>query len=154
MASTAEKTPYGMPTVQTPSPTSSWPEVTITATIILVSTKEACLVHTDCLYSHSNFNNRLADFYKVLRKFLFRAAMSQSLADLAKVMIGHLWPNFLAKCDPDLSHFNCSVYLHVEKMCRESLVTSPSPECLSTPDTPPLGCLWCSMHRQAWLCPK
>lgn len=90
MASTAEKTPSGTPTVQTPSPTSSWLEVTITATIILVSTKEACLVHTDCLYSHSNFNNRVADFYKVLRKFLFRAAMSQSLADLAKVTIGHL----------------------------------------------------------------
>lgn len=44
-----ERTPSRTPMVQTPSPLGSWLEVTITATIILVSTKEACLGYTDLL---------------------------------------------------------------------------------------------------------
>ncbi|XP_040318491.1 phospholipid phosphatase 2 isoform X3 [Herpailurus yagouaroundi] len=56
----------------------------------------------------------------VLGTFLFGAAVSQSLTDLAKYMIGRLRPNFLAVCDPDWSHVNCSVYVQVEKVCRGS----------------------------------
>ncbi|XP_066197645.1 phospholipid phosphatase 2 isoform X4 [Saccopteryx leptura] len=94
--------------------------VTITTTIILVSTGEAYLVYTDRLYSRSNFNNYVAAVYKVLGTFLFGAAVSQSLTDLAKYMIGRLRPNFLAVCDPDWSRVNCSVYVQVEKVCRGS----------------------------------
>ncbi|XP_066134632.1 phospholipid phosphatase 2 isoform X4 [Saccopteryx bilineata] len=94
--------------------------VTITTTIILVSTGEAYLVYTDRLYSRSNFNNYVAAVYKVLGTFLFGAAVSQSLTDLAKYMIGRLRPNFLAVCDPDWSRVNCSIYVQVEKVCRGS----------------------------------
>ncbi|KAM8765486.1 phospholipid phosphatase 2 isoform 3-T3 [Rhynchonycteris naso] len=94
--------------------------VTITTTVILVSTGEAYLVYTDRLYSRSNFNNYVAAVYKVLGTFLFGAAVSQSLTDLAKYMIGRLRPNFLAVCDPDWSRVNCSVYVQVEKVCRGS----------------------------------
>nr|XP_060485440.1 phospholipid phosphatase 2 isoform X2 [Panthera onca] len=106
--------------------------VTITATIILpshecpqrlpvqVSAGEAYLVYTDRLYSRSDFNNYVAAVYKVLGTFLFGAAVSQSLTDLAKYMIGRLRPNFLAVCDPDWSRVNCSVYVQVEKVCRGS----------------------------------
>ncbi|XP_023603761.1 phospholipid phosphatase 2 isoform X4 [Myotis lucifugus] len=94
--------------------------VTITTTVILVSAGEAYLVYTDRLYSRSNFNNYLAAVYKVLGTFLFGAAVSQSLTDLAKYMIGRLRPNFLAVCDPDWSRVNCSVYVQVEKVCRGS----------------------------------
>lgn len=85
-----------------------------------VSAGEAYLVYTDRLYSRSNFNNYLAAVYKVLGAFLFGAAVSQSLTDLAKYMIGRLRPNFLAVCDPDWSRVNCSVYVQVEKVCRGS----------------------------------
>ncbi|XP_074248531.1 phospholipid phosphatase 2-like [Saimiri boliviensis] len=56
--------------------------------------------------------------YKVLRTFLFELAMSQSLTDLAKYMIGCLCPNFLAICDPEWSWVNCSVYMQLERVCR------------------------------------
>ncbi|XP_027442381.1 phospholipid phosphatase 2 isoform X7 [Callorhinus ursinus] len=92
--------------------------VTITATIILVSAGEAYLVYTDRLYSRSDFNNYVAAVYKVLGTFLFGAAVSQSLTDLAKYMIGRLRPNFLAVCDPDWSRVNCSIYVQVERVCR------------------------------------
>ncbi|ELV09305.1 Lipid phosphate phosphohydrolase 2 [Tupaia chinensis] len=91
--------------------------VTITATVTLVSVGEAYLVYTNRLYSRSHFNNYLAAVYKVLGTFLFGAAVSQSLTDLAKYMIGRLRPNFLAVCDPDWSRVNCSSYVRLE-VCR------------------------------------
>ncbi|XP_032129788.1 phospholipid phosphatase 2-like, partial [Sapajus apella] len=68
-----------------------------------VSVGEAYLVHTDRLYSRSDFNNYVAAVYKVLGTSLFGAAVSQSLTDLAKYTIGRLRPNFLAVCDPEWS---------------------------------------------------
>lgn len=84
-----------------------------------VSSGEAYLVYTDRLYSRSDFNNYVAAIYKVLGTFLFGAAVSQSLTDLAKYMIGRLRPSFLAVCDPDWSRVNCSGYVQVE-VCRGS----------------------------------
>lgn len=84
-----------------------------------MSAGEAYLVYTDRLYSRSDFNNYLAALYKVLGTFLFGAAVSQSLTDLAKYMTGRLRPNFLAVCDPDWSRVNCSVYVQVD-VCRGS----------------------------------
>uniref|UniRef100_A0A8C6QIP0 Phospholipid phosphatase 2 n=1 Tax=Nannospalax galili TaxID=1026970 RepID=A0A8C6QIP0_NANGA len=93
--------------------------ITITATVILVTAGEAYLVHTERLYSRSDFNNYVAAVYKVLGTFLFGAAVSQSLTDLAKYMIGRLRPSFLAVCDPDWSRVNCSGYVQLE-VCRGS----------------------------------
>ncbi|XP_044110707.1 phospholipid phosphatase 2 isoform X2 [Neovison vison] len=94
--------------------------VTITATVILVSAGEAYLVYTDRVHSHSDFNTYVAAIYKVLGTFLFGAAVSQSLTDLAKYTVGRLRPNFLAVCDPDWSRVNCSVYVQAERVCRGS----------------------------------
>jgi phosphatidate phosphatase len=85
-----------------------------------VSAGEAYLVYTDRLYSRSDFNNYVAAVYKVLGTFIFGAAVSQSLTDLVKYMIGHLRPNFLAVCDLDWSRVNCSVYVQLDKVCRGS----------------------------------
>ncbi|XP_049645021.1 phospholipid phosphatase 2 [Suncus etruscus] len=93
---------------------------TTTATIVLVSIGEAYLVHSNRLYSRSDFNNYVAAVYKVLGTFLFGAGVSQSLTDLAKYMIGRLRPCFLAVCDPDWSRINCSTYVQVETVCRGS----------------------------------
>uniref|UniRef100_K7F6N2 Phospholipid phosphatase 2 n=1 Tax=Pelodiscus sinensis TaxID=13735 RepID=K7F6N2_PELSI len=83
-----------------------------------VSMGEAYLVYSERLYSKSEFNNYLAALYKVVGTFLFGGAVSQSLTDLAKYMIGRLRPSFLAVCDPDWSKVNCSVYVQLENMCR------------------------------------
>ncbi|XP_077697925.1 phospholipid phosphatase 2 isoform X1 [Eretmochelys imbricata] len=92
--------------------------VTITCTVLIVSVGEAYLVYTEHLHSKSEYNNYLAALYKVVGTFLFGGAVSQSLTDLAKYMIGRLRPNFLAVCNPDWSKVNCSVYVQLENVCR------------------------------------
>lgn len=74
--------------------------VTITCSIVIITTGEAYLVHTKRLHSNSNFNTYLSALYKVVGTFLFGAAVSQSLTDLAKFTIGRPRPNFLAVCAP------------------------------------------------------
>ncbi|XP_064493339.1 phospholipid phosphatase 2 isoform X1 [Pseudopipra pipra] len=92
--------------------------VTITCTVVVISSGEAYLVYTERLYSKSEFNNYLAALYKVVGTFLFGGAISQSLTDLAKYMIGRLRPNFLAVCNPDWSKVNCSIYVQLENVCQ------------------------------------
>ncbi|NXN89583.1 PLPP2 phosphatase, partial [Bombycilla garrulus] len=92
--------------------------VTIPCTVIIISSGEAYLVYTERLYSKSEFNNYLAALYKVVGTFLFGGAISQSLTDLAKYMIGRLRPNFLAVCNPDWSKVNCSIYVQLENVCQ------------------------------------
>lgn len=91
---------------------------TIAPWSLQISSGEAYLVYTERLYSKSEFNNYLAALYKVVGTFLFGGAISQSLTDLAKYMIGRLRPNFLAVCNPDWSKVNCSIYVQLENVCR------------------------------------
>uniref|UniRef100_A0A8C3JD54 Phospholipid phosphatase 1 n=1 Tax=Calidris pygmaea TaxID=425635 RepID=A0A8C3JD54_9CHAR len=61
---------------------------------------------------HSNSfvrNNYIATIYKAIGTFIFGAAASQSLTDIAKYSIGRLRPHFLAVCQPDWSRINCSL---------------------------------------------
>lgn len=74
--------------------------VTITCSIVIITTGEAYLVYTKRLHSNSQFNQYLSALYKVVGTFLFGAAVSQSLTDLAKFTIGRPRPNFLAVCAP------------------------------------------------------
>ncbi|KAL7379961.1 hypothetical protein ABVT39_009198 [Epinephelus coioides] len=74
--------------------------VTITCSIVIITTGEAYLVHTNRLHSNSQFNQYLSALYKVVGTFLFGAAVSQSLTDIAKFTIGRPRPNFLAVCAP------------------------------------------------------
>ena len=69
-------------------------------TWIQVSSGEAYLVYSKRIYSNSNFNQYVVALYKVLGTFLFGAAVSQSLTDLAKFTIGRPRPNFLSVCAP------------------------------------------------------
>ncbi|XP_034419027.1 phospholipid phosphatase 2 [Cyclopterus lumpus] len=81
--------------------------VTITCSIVIITTGEAYLVHTKRLHSNSQFNHYLSALYKVVGTYLFGAAVSQSLTDLAKFTIGRPRPNFLAVCGP----VGCSGYV-------------------------------------------
>ncbi|XP_064186430.1 phospholipid phosphatase 2-like [Anguilla rostrata] len=74
--------------------------VTISCTVIIISSGEAYLVYSKKIYSNSDFNQYVAALYKVVGTFLFGAAVSQSLTDLAKFTIGRPRPNFMAVCVP------------------------------------------------------
>ncbi|XP_016298934.1 phospholipid phosphatase 2 [Sinocyclocheilus anshuiensis] len=76
--------------------------VTISCSIIIITSGEACLVYTKRLYSNSDFNQYAAALYKVVGTFLFGACVSQSLTDMAKYTIGRLRPNFIAVCAPEV----------------------------------------------------
>lgn len=74
--------------------------VTISCTVIIISSGEAYLVYTKKIHSNSEFNQYVAALYKVVGTFLFGAAVSQSLTDLAKYTIGRPRPNFMSVCAP------------------------------------------------------
>lgn len=72
-----------------------------------ITTGEAYLVHTKRLHSNSQFNQYLSALYKVVGTYLFGAAVSQSLTDIAKFTIGRPRPNFLSVCNP----VSCNGYM-------------------------------------------
>lgn len=132
--------------------------VTVTATVLLVSSGEAYLVHSARLHSRSSFNNYLAALYKVLGTFLFGAAVSQSLTDLAKYTVGRLRPNFLAMCDPDWTRINCSVYVPAaDELCRGNVanVTEARLSFYSGHSSFGMYCaVFLALYMQARLCGK
>ncbi|KAM9820118.1 phospholipid phosphatase 1 [Neosynchiropus ocellatus] len=81
----------------------------------------SCMVVGECLSvylkrlsSKSSFGSYVACVYKAVGTFLFGAAMSQSLTDIAKYSIGRLRPHFLDVCKPDWKLINCTVGVYVE----------------------------------------
>ncbi|CAL8322435.1 unnamed protein product [Lota lota] len=56
----------------------------------------------------------LVSVYKAVGTFLFGAAMSQSLTDIAKYSIGRLRPHFLDVCKPDWTKINCTAGAYIE----------------------------------------
>ncbi|XP_060091963.1 phospholipid phosphatase 1 isoform X1 [Heteronotia binoei] len=70
---------------------------------------EALSVYYNRLHSNSFIrNNYIATIYKAIGTFIFGAAVSQSLTDIAKYSIGRLRPHFVAICNPDWRQINCS----------------------------------------------
>ncbi|KAG3266678.1 phospholipid phosphatase 1 isoform X5 [Ictidomys tridecemlineatus] len=80
---------------------------------------ETLSVYFKLLHSNSFIrNNYIATTYKAIGTFLFGAAASQSLTDIAKYSIGRLRPHFLDVCDPDWSKINCSDGYIENYICR------------------------------------
>ncbi|XP_028922238.1 phospholipid phosphatase 1 isoform X2 [Ornithorhynchus anatinus] len=76
---------------------------------IVIILGEALSVYYNHLHSNSFVrNNYIATIYKAIGTFVFGAAASQSLTDIAKYSIGRLRPHFLAVCQPDWDKINCS----------------------------------------------
>ncbi|XP_028851421.1 phospholipid phosphatase 1 isoform X2 [Denticeps clupeoides] len=73
------------------------------------------IVIGECLYlyhkpikSQQTFRNSYGPYtYKALSTFVFGAAVSQSLTDIAKYSVGRLRPHFLAVCKPQWSNIDC-----------------------------------------------
>uniref|UniRef100_A0A1W7RG76 Phospholipid phosphatase 1 n=1 Tax=Agkistrodon contortrix contortrix TaxID=8713 RepID=A0A1W7RG76_AGKCO len=77
--------------------------------VIVIIIGEALSVYHNCLHSNSFVRNSyVATIYKALGTFLFGAAVSQSLTDIAKYSIGRLRPHFVDICKPDWRRINCS----------------------------------------------
>ncbi|XP_010874406.2 phospholipid phosphatase 1-like [Esox lucius] len=58
--------------------------------------------------------NYVARIYKAVGSFVFGAAASQSLTDIAKYSIGRLRPHFLAVCKPVWEQINCKSESYIE----------------------------------------
>ncbi|XP_062290212.1 phospholipid phosphatase 1 isoform X2 [Scomber scombrus] len=82
--------------------------VMIPITILTMIFGECLSVYLKRLKSKSSFGSYVACVYKAVGTFLFGAAMSQSLTDIAKYSIGRLRPHFLDVCKPDWKFINCS----------------------------------------------
>uniref|UniRef100_A0AAX7TJ27 Phosphatidic acid phosphatase type 2/haloperoxidase domain-containing protein n=1 Tax=Astatotilapia calliptera TaxID=8154 RepID=A0AAX7TJ27_ASTCA len=121
--------------------------VTITCSIVIITTGEAYLVHTNRLRSNSPFNQYLSALYKVVGTYLFGAAISQSLTDLAKFTIGRPRPNFIDVCKPVV----CNGYM-LEIKCNGSHRNVTESSSMSRPGCrgngrdwfdPPSSSSWC-----------
>ncbi|NXI54159.1 PLPP1 phosphatase, partial [Chloroceryle aenea] len=78
--------------------------------IIVIILGETLSVFYNRLHSNSFVrNNYIATIYKAIGTFIFGAAASQSLTDIAKYSVGRLRPHFLAVCQPDWTRINCSL---------------------------------------------
>ncbi|XP_076140741.1 phospholipid phosphatase 1 isoform X2 [Alosa pseudoharengus] len=89
--------------------------VMIPLTVLTMIFGECLSVYLKRIKSKSSFSNSyLACVYKAIGTFLFGAAMSQSLTDIAKYSIGRLRPHFLDVCKPDWSKINCTAGAYIE----------------------------------------
>ncbi|XP_072515806.1 phospholipid phosphatase 1 isoform X2 [Salminus brasiliensis] len=89
--------------------------VMIPVTLLTMVVGECLSVYLNRLKSKSSFSNSyVACVYKAVGTFLFGAAMSQSLTDIAKYSIGRLRPHFLDVCKPDWKLINCSAGAYIE----------------------------------------
>ncbi|XP_028318964.1 phospholipid phosphatase 1 isoform X2 [Gouania willdenowi] len=88
--------------------------VMIPVTVLTMIFGECLLVYLKHLKSKSCFGSYVGCVYKAVGTFLFGAAMSQSLTDIAKYSIGRLRPHFLDVCKPNWSLINCTVGSYVE----------------------------------------
>uniref|UniRef100_A0A8C8K7I7 Phospholipid phosphatase 1 n=1 Tax=Oncorhynchus tshawytscha TaxID=74940 RepID=A0A8C8K7I7_ONCTS len=76
---------------------------------------ECLSVYLKRIKSKSSFSNMyVASVYKAIGTFVFGAAMSQSLTDIAKYSIGRLRPHFLDVCKPDWKLINCTTGAYIE----------------------------------------
>ncbi|XP_078531214.1 phospholipid phosphatase 1 isoform X1 [Lissotriton helveticus] len=83
--------------------------VGFTLPILSIILGEALSVYYNRLQSNAFVRNHyVATIYKAIGTFIFGAAASQSLTDIAKYTIGRLRPHFLDVCKPDWTKINCS----------------------------------------------
>ncbi|XP_052423784.1 phospholipid phosphatase 1 isoform X1 [Carassius gibelio] len=85
-----------------------------TLPICIMIIGECLSVYLNRVKSKSFCNSYVACIYKALGTFVFGAAMSQSLTDIAKYSIGRLRPHFLDVCKPDWTKINCTTGAYIE----------------------------------------
>ncbi|KAM4707521.1 phospholipid phosphatase 1 isoform 2-T2 [Discoglossus pictus] len=93
--------------------------------IIVMILGEALSVYYKRLQSNAFVTNQyVATIYKAIGTFIFGAAASQSLTDIAKYTIGRLRPHFIDVCKPDWTKINCSMGYIEDFVCQGDSVKS------------------------------
>lgn len=99
--------------------------IVIPLSIIIIILGEALSVYFNRVQSNGFIRNQyVATLYKAIGTFIFGAAASQSLTDIAKFTIGRLRPHFLDVCKPNWSKINCSAGYIVNFVCEGDPVKS------------------------------
>uniref|UniRef100_A0A4W6CJ47 Phospholipid phosphatase 1 n=1 Tax=Lates calcarifer TaxID=8187 RepID=A0A4W6CJ47_LATCA len=88
--------------------------VMIPFTLIVIVCGECLSVYLSRIKNHSLGTKYMACVYKAVGSYVFGAAASQSLTDIAKYSIGRLRPNFLAVCKPVWDRINCKAGGYIE----------------------------------------
>ncbi|XP_063818289.1 phospholipid phosphatase 1 isoform X2 [Pseudophryne corroboree] len=99
--------------------------IMIPCSILIIILGEALCVFYNRLQSNGFVRNHyVATIYKALGTFIFGAAVSQSLTDIAKYTIGRLRPHFIDACKPDWTQINCSTGYIEKFVCTGNAVTA------------------------------
>ncbi|XP_040277192.1 phospholipid phosphatase 1 isoform X2 [Bufo gargarizans] len=99
--------------------------ILIPFSIVVIILGEALSVFYNCLQSNGFIRNHyVATIYKAIGTFIFGAAVSQSLTDIAKYTIGRLRPHFLDVCKPDWTKINCTAGYIENFVCQGDAVKS------------------------------
>nr|XP_055064872.1 phospholipid phosphatase 1 isoform X2 [Misgurnus anguillicaudatus] len=88
--------------------------VMIPITLVTMIIGECLSVYLNRIRSKSYCNKYVACVYKAVGTYVFGAAVSQSLTDIAKYSIGRLRPHFLDVCKPDWTKINCTGGAYIE----------------------------------------
>ncbi|XP_056274836.1 phospholipid phosphatase 1-like [Pseudoliparis swirei] len=88
--------------------------VMIPFTLVVIVCGECLSVYMSRIKNQSAGTKYVACVYKAVGSYVFGAAASQSLTDIAKYSIGRLRPNFLAVCQPAWNGINCQAGGYVE----------------------------------------
>lgn len=88
--------------------------VMIPFTLIVIVCGECLSVYLSRVKNQSMGARYVACVYKAVGSYVFGAAASQSLTDIAKYSIGRLRPNFLAVCKPSWDKINCNSGGYIE----------------------------------------
>ncbi|XP_035020834.2 phospholipid phosphatase 1 [Hippoglossus stenolepis] len=88
--------------------------VMIPFTLIVVVCGECLSVYLSRVKKQSLGTKYVACVYKAVGSYVFGAAASQSLTDVAKYSIGRLRPNFVAVCQPEWDRINCKTGGYIE----------------------------------------
>ncbi|XP_072243780.1 phospholipid phosphatase 1-like [Leuresthes tenuis] len=88
--------------------------VMIPFTLIVIICGEFLSVYLSRIKNQSLGKKYMSCIYKAVGSYLFGAAASQSLTDIAKYSIGRLRPHFLAACKPVWDRINCKTGGYIE----------------------------------------
>lgn len=81
--------------------------ITVGSSVMQIVCGECLSVHMSRVSVQWPGSRYLRCVYKAVGSYVFGAAVSQSLTDVAKYSIGRLRPNFLAVCKPVWEHIGC-----------------------------------------------
>ncbi|KAL2092878.1 hypothetical protein ACEWY4_012676 [Coilia grayii] len=89
--------------------------IMVPLTVIIIISGECLSIYLKPIKAKQSFANSYGPcMYKTVSTFLFGAAVSQSLTDIAKYTVGRLRPHFLDVCKPQWNTVDCKFGGYIE----------------------------------------